>query len=320
MKYSLLLLSLTTGLLFNSVALADQTVSFPEDHPIIDLSFPDDWEIKPKEGVIYAHPKDDAGLFFSLTHLESTDPTEAAAQAKEDIEALFKNVKYKEPETAEAGEVNIMLINAKGTDEDGPANINLCLIGRKDKEALLALKCISSQEAFEKHGDLGTKIINSITAHKATPEAQTFSYPSAEKPDYAIDFPADWVMKANDEGVYVESPDKLVAANVIMVPKAELATAEEALKKSVGERFKEILWNEGNDPEVNKDDALGVTATFHNAVASDGDGTEKYSVNLVSYDREAGDKSLVLLVQNPQHAIEKHAENLEAILKSIKVR
>jgi hypothetical protein len=63
-----------------------------------------------------------------------------------------------------------------------------------------------------------------------------------------------------------------------------------------------------------------VTATFHNAVASDGDGTEKYSVNLVSYDRKAGDKSLVLLVQNPQRAIEKHAETLEAILKSIKVR
>lgn len=312
--------TLAIGLFLTSAAIADQTVSYPIDKPIIDISFPDDWELKPKSGVLYAHPKEDASLFFSLEALESSDPTEAAAEVKKGVEELFKDVKYAEPEMAEAGEVHLMLINAKGTDEDGLANINLCLIGRKDADTLLALKCISSQEAFEKHGDMGSKIISSITAHEAEPEPQTFSYPNAEKPDFAIDFPADWVMKANDEGVYVQSPDKLVAANVIMVPKAELAAAEEALKKSVGERFKEILWNEGNDPEVNKDEGLGVTATFHNAVASDGEGTEKYSVNLVSYDRKSGDKSLVLLVQNPQRAIEKHAANLEAILKSIKVR
>jgi len=31
---------------------------------------------------------------------------------------------------------------------------------------------------------MGSKIISSITAHEAAPEAQTFSYPSAEKPDF----------------------------------------------------------------------------------------------------------------------------------------
>ena len=149
---------------------------------------------------------------------------------------------------------------------------------------------------------------------------QTFSYPDKAKPDFAVDFPADWNMKATDEGVYVESHDKLVAMNVIMVDKADLLDAEETLKKKVGERFKEILWNGGADPEVNKDAALGLTATFQHAQASDGTGTEKYSVNLVTYERKSGNKVLILLCQNPMRALEKHADAMETVLKSIKVR
>lgn len=43
-------------------------------------------------------------------------------------------------------------------------------------------------------------------------------------------------------------------------------------------------------------------------------------MNLVGYDRKSGDKSLILLVQNPPRAIAKPAEAMEAVLKSIKVR
>ena len=149
---------------------------------------------------------------------------------------------------------------------------------------------------------------------------QTFSFPEESKPDFTVDFPADWKMKDTEEGAYVESPDQLVAMNVIMVEKAEAEDAQESLKKSVGERFKEIFWNGGNDPEVNKDDDLGLTAIFQNAQASDGEGTEKYSVNLVTYIRADGDKALILLCQTPLRALDKHADAMEAVIKSIKVR
>ena len=71
---------------------------------------------------------------------------------------------------------------------------------------------------------------------------------------------------------------------------------------------------------MNKDTTLGLVAVFQHAAASDGEGTEKSRVNLVGYDRKSGDKSLILLVQNPPRAIAKPAEAMEAVLKSIKVR
>ncbi|MFZ4595191.1 MAG: hypothetical protein ACOYOF_13120, partial [Verrucomicrobiaceae bacterium] len=183
------------------------------------------------------------------------------------------------------------------------------------------------KENAAKHGAACGAMLNSISAAaadkpkaKAAAAVQTYSYPDKEKPDFAVDFPADWKMNSTDEGTYVESPDKLVAINVIMVDKTDVTDAEESLKKKVGERFKEILWNGGKDPEVNKDEALGLTATFNHAQASDGEGTEKYSVNLVTYVRKSGDKSLVLLCQNPLRALDKHGDAMEAVIKSIKVR
>jgi hypothetical protein len=288
--------------------------------PLIDLVFPDTWEVKPKEGVLYAHPADDASYFISLAPLTATsdDPPSAVAEVKADVEDLFKNVTYKEPELTEAGPLNVMLINAKGEDEDGVANINLWMIARKDVPTVLLLKCVSSPEAFKKHGDEGLEIIRSMVAHEAASEAQTFRYPAKGKPEFTIDFPADWKMEPNDEGTYVESPDKLIAMNVLMIDAADVGVAMETMKAKIGGKYNSIEWNEGGKPEINKDEALGLTATFENAVALDSD--VKYSVNFVQYVRQGSDKFLLLFSQQPLKALEKHGDAMAEIIKSIKVK
>jgi hypothetical protein len=48
MKTSKLLI--LAGLFLTSALMADQTVSYPEAKPIIDISFPSSWELKPKSG------------------------------------------------------------------------------------------------------------------------------------------------------------------------------------------------------------------------------------------------------------------------------
>jgi hypothetical protein len=314
------ILSCLASLLFVSISTAQQSVSYPEDKPIIDITFPEDWEVKPKKGVLYAHPADDASFFMSLAPLEATsaDTAAGAAEVKEEIEDLFKNVVYQEPEVTEIGDLNVLLINAKGEDEDGKANINLWMITKKDDPTLLLLKCISSQEAFEKHGETGLAVIKTIAAHVAESTTQNFSFPSKENPEYSIDFPADWKMENNDEGTYVESPDKLIAMNVLFIDVADVEVARESMKKKVGDKYGSIEWNQGGEPEVNKDEALGLTAIFDNAVAVDSE--VKYSVNFVQYVRKGSDKFLLLLSQQPLKALDTHGEAMSEIIKSIKVK
>jgi hypothetical protein len=314
------ILSCLASLLFVSISTAQQSVSYPEDKPIIDITFPEDWEVKPKKGVLYAHPADDASFFMSLAPLEATsaDTAAGAAEVKEEIEDLFKNVVYQEPEVTEIGDLNVLLINAKGEDEDGKANINLWMITKKDDPTLLLLKCISSQEAFEKHGETGLAVIKTIAAHVAESTTQNFSFPSKENPEYSIDFPADWKMENNDEGTYVESPDKLIAMNVLFIDVADVEVARESMKKKVGDKYSSIEWNQGGEPEVNKDEALGLTAIFDNAVAVDSE--VKYSVNFVQYVRKGSDKFLLLLSQQPLKALDTHGEAMSEIIKSIKVK
>lgn len=147
---------------------------------------------------------------------------------------------------------------------------------------------------------------------------QTVSYPSASSPDFTIDFPDDWNVESDGEGAYVESPDKIVAINILFIDADEVDVAVGRLKKSVGGKFQQIEWDGGKEPEVNKDEALGLTATFHNGLAIN-EGV-KYSVNIVEYVRAKGDKFLVLISQLPIKGLDEHADDLEKIIRSIKVR
>lgn len=166
MKYPALIC--LASLLFVTIAKAEQAISYPAKSPLIDIAFPDDWAVKNKSGVVYGHPEGDASFFLSISEMEATSEnlSTAATEVKAGVEELFKNVVYQEPQLTEAGPLHIMLINAKGEDEDGKANINLWMIAQKDVPEVVLIKCISSQEAFEKHGLKALDIIKGLTAHQ----------------------------------------------------------------------------------------------------------------------------------------------------------
>jgi len=316
------------ALLLTTVAKADQSLGYPVKSPLITFTAPDDWEAKPKNGSLFVVSPDGGDVIVEAMAMEAAaDDDEAAVKEATDTVQDFKNLKLEKSDPAEANGLIVRLLGGEGEDASGSAHINMALIRHPESDHQILFSVIASKENAAKYGAAVGGMLNSISAAgkpqgaaPADDASRTFSYPDKAKPDFAVDFPGDWNMKETDEGVYVESPDKLVAMNVIMVDKADVADAGETLKKKVGERFQEILWNGGNEPEVNKDASLGVTATFQNAQASDGPGTEKYSVNLVTYVRESGDKALILLCQNPLRALDKHADAMEAVIKSIKVR
>jgi hypothetical protein len=319
-----LLLCLAT--LISASAFAGQ-IGYPEKNPLVNFTVPDDWKADFKHGSLFVVSPDGGDVIVELMSMEAAIDDDAAAvkEAKGTVNQDFKKLKLTKSDPTESNGLIITLLGGEGTDKSGEAHINMALIKHPKAETQILFSLIASKENAAKYGEACGTMMNSIAATKsAKPKSkdavQTYSYPDKDKPDFAMDFPADWKLKDTDQGVYVESPDKLVAMNVIMVDKAEVKDAEKALKKSISDRFKEIEWNQGKEPEVNKDEALGLTATFQNAQASDGEGTEKYSVNLITYVRKSGDKSLIFLTQNPLRALDKHADAMQAVVRSIKVR
>lgn len=324
-------LTLCLAVLFAAISLkADQTLGYPKKSPLVSFTAPDDWTTKVTGGSLFVVSPDGGDVIVEVMSMEAAVDDDAAAikEAKSTVDQYFKNLKLTKSDPTETNGLVVTLLGGEGEDDSGPAHINMALIKHPGAKSQILFSLIASKENAAKHGDACGAMMNSIAAAAGKPQAaatgagkvQTFSYPDEAKPDFTVDFPADWKLKKTDEGVYVESPDKMVATNVIMVDKAEVADAEKALQKNVGERFKEVVWNGGKEPEVNKDEALGLTATFQNAQASNGEGTERFGVNLLSYVRKSGDKSLILLSQFPLRALDKHADAMEAMGRSIKVR
>lgn len=323
------ILAVVAAMTFAGSVHASRTFGFPEENPLISFEVPEDWKVKWKNDSLFVVSPDGGDVIVEVMAMDaaSDESEEALKEAKSTVED-FKNLDLEVSDPAQANGLVLSMVGGSGEDSEGPALINMAVIKHPEVNRHILFSLIAAKENASKYGSDCGAMFNSlrvVSSENSAPadasaSSKTFTYPDAEKPDFSIDFPADWEMKETDEGVYVESPDQLVAMNVIMVDKADVEDAEEVLKKKVGERFKEILWNGGKDPEVNKDEALGLTATFQNAQASDGEGTEAYSVNLVSYVRKSGDKALILLCQNPMRAIDKHAASMDAVLKSIKVR
>jgi hypothetical protein len=301
------------ALAVTSLANADQTASYPKKNPLIDLTFPDGWEIKHEEA-LFANPKDDQSFFVSVAPLESTNEEVEAAvkEVKELIEGDFENVTYEELQKIEGEGVASLLLQAKGTDSDGKANIFNLIINQPKGESLLLLQMIASPDGFEKHAEAGKQLMLSVKAHAST---QTFAYPNKKEPVFAVDFPADWIMQAEAESCQALSPDKFANVNVLLIDAGEKDVALGNMKESIGGKYASIKWDK---PTVNTDEATALTATFEHGVAED-EG-KKYSVQFVQYVREGSDKLFMLICQHPLPVPEEHAVVLENMIKSIKVK
>ena len=325
MKRFYILLSL---LFLVSAAKAQQVASYPEDQPIIDLRFPDDWDLKTKSGVLYAHPSGDKGFFISLSTLKASGDNRNAAvkEVKSDIEALFHDVEYQDPQTKQVDDLTSMLINAKGKDEDGVANINIWLIFRDGEETPLALKCNSSQEAFEKHAEVGGEIINSITAHggksnkpasQSKPASQTFSYPDAAKPTITLQLPEDWTVTTMDGGFRVHSADKLFEATVTPLNMDLIMDGMNTIGQMITKNFATCTWNGGGKCKTTLDEKTGYSLTENTGVGVNKDGT-KFLLRLNQYARKGSDEFFVMSTLVRADAEKANAEGTDLMLSSIK--
>ena len=311
-----------------SVAPAQQAASYPEEQPIIDLRFPDDWTLKTKEGVLYAHPSADKGFFMSLRPLKTPGATGKAAikEAKNDIEDLFQDVEYQKPETKQVGDLNFTLINAKGRDQDGQAVINIWLIDRDGGEAPLLLKCVSSPQAFEDHAEVGRDIINSISPHvrksekvtsRAKSDVQTYNYPDEANPTFTMDLPADWTVSNLEGGFRVYSADKKFVATITPLKMDTIMDGMNTIGQMLTKNFETCVWNNGGKCKASLDEKTGYSLTENTGVAENKDG-KKFLLRLNQYARQGSDTFFVLSTLVHADAEEANADGIDMMLSSIK--
>lgn len=309
---------------------AEQALNFPSKDALVAFSAPDDWKVKVKNGRLFVLSPDGGDVFVEVTTLEAALDDDAAAlkEAKATVVDDFKNLNLTPSEPTESQGLTLRLLDGTGMDDSGPALLNLALLKNPAAKHQILFSIIAPKAKAAAFGAACRAMIQSLRAPGANPpaaeapaaSAHTFTYPDEEMPDFSVAFPPDWKMSKNEEGTYVESPDKLVAINVILAEKSDLRNAEDSLMAKVGDRFAKITWNQGRSPEVSINETSGLTATFSHAQAATRQGNEPYSVNLLSYVRKKGNKVLILLCQNPLSALKEHAAALEAVLQSVKVR
>lgn len=305
-------------LIIPSLAIADQTIGFPKAKPVVDVTFPASWELSFKEGALYAHPRDDASCFIALDTMQATsaDPQAAIDEAKQEINDLFKNATIKEPTSNDEGGLNILLVNAEGEDEDGHATIHFALIGKIGEKQIQIMKWIAPTKTFEKYAEAGANIINSIAIHRAAAKLQTYHFPDKQNASFSMSFPADWNVERSNDGAFIEAPDKQFTTTVIAIDVEHIMDATDSIGKSIHERYKSCIWNEGGKPRTHVEEDTGMTLTTNTGVGTAEDGTT-HRVGLYQFAKKGSNKFYVISTWAPETAFAKHYEEIESMLSSV---
>ncbi len=316
------------SLLLSASLQADQTASYPKEKPVIDFTLPDGWEVESKEGALFASPKDDDSFILSLAPLESSpeEPQEAIKEAKGVIEEGFEKVTYEEIKKIEANGVAILLLQAKGEDEDGKANIASLLINKPEAKSVYFMQLVSSEEGFEKHGEAGLKIIRSVKAHEAgaakeeapeegaTGDTQTYHYPDKDHSAFSLSVPADWKVESDDKGAHIVAADKMFTATVVVVDSENAEDANESMKKDSGARYESIKWE---DAVTHNQESTGMSLT-----STEGIGVGKgvnYKVGVLQFSKKDSKKTYFVITWAPEKALEGNGEAIMKMLTSVKV-
>lgn len=320
------------SLLCVSIAKADQLLSYPKKNPLVTFKVPDDWKPKIKGDSLFVLSPGDDGVIVEVMMMEAAkgDADAAIKEAKATVDE-FKHLVFAEPSKGSNNGLDGISLDATGEDSNGKANISLMILSHPKSDNPILVSMIASPEVAAKNaagifgimGSLSAKgVAAGAPAAAAEPApaaaraAQTYNYPSDDKPDFSLSFPGSWKFDQDAVSAYLLTPDKLVATNILMIDQGEAGVALENLKKQTGQKYTSVEWS---DDLVNTDEALGLTATFVHGKAEDAKGL-KYSINFAQYVRKEGVKFMMIICQHPLAALRAHGDDIEAMIKSIKVR
>jgi hypothetical protein len=151
MKTTLLLCLAFLGLSLTSFA---KDATYPKAEPMISMSVPEGWEAEWEEDLLYLRADDEDNVVVEVSALKATkqEGAKALEEMKATVQEAFKNVEWKPMQEGGSNNVGIYILNGKGEDDQGKANINAIMVTNGDNDKLFMVFVAASPEGSEKYG------------------------------------------------------------------------------------------------------------------------------------------------------------------------
>jgi hypothetical protein len=144
-----------------------KTYAIPATDPVATISFPDSWTIEELDYGVEGEPSD-SSIYVAVEAHDLVDIKSAVTDVLEylDEKGVTVDVASQKEFDFKIGTLEAREIAWKATDEDGPTNVSLTVVGIPQSGKLLLVTYWGSPEADAKHHDALVKIVNSIQATK----------------------------------------------------------------------------------------------------------------------------------------------------------
>ncbi|TDK36912.1 histidine kinase [Rhizobium deserti] len=139
-----------------------ETLTFPSDAPVAQITIPDAWEPEETESGIQA-TSDDSAIYLSIDVADEKSTDKVIDDAVEFLESNGVKIDASTQKQSEDTFNGMKMANFdwSGTDKDGPASIGLSLVSPKPGK-LLVITYWGTKGEQEKHGKELMAIINSL--------------------------------------------------------------------------------------------------------------------------------------------------------------
>jgi len=157
-------LFLVVSLLMSYNLSAAETYTYPDsDNPVVQISFPDSWEIEPDEEMLHAMPGDES-IYLGFLSLEGSEDIEAALDAVDEVLAeLLSELDLADFEEIENDDFVFLYSEGNGVDKEGDAvNVTVALFS-PDGEMVCLVFYYGTPEAEEIHEKELNAIVESIS-------------------------------------------------------------------------------------------------------------------------------------------------------------
>ncbi|WP_395715344.1 hypothetical protein [Prosthecobacter sp.] len=139
-------------------------MTYPKAEPMISLSVPEAWETEWEDDLLYLRADDDDNVVVEVSALKATkqEGAKALEEMKTVVQDAFKNVEWKPMQEGGSNNVGIYILNGKGQDDQGMANINAIMVTNGDNDKLFMVFIAASPKGSEMHGAAIDALLKSL--------------------------------------------------------------------------------------------------------------------------------------------------------------
>lgn len=147
-----------------SLTTSAKDATYPKAEPVISLAVPEGWEMEWEDDLLYLHSDEDDSVVVEISALKATkqEGAKALEEMKTTVQESFKNMEWKPMQEGGSNNVGIYILNGKGEDEQGKANINAVMVTNGDNDKLFMVFIAASPEGSEKFGTAIDALLKSL--------------------------------------------------------------------------------------------------------------------------------------------------------------